>query len=349
MQVKMVQYGIAHAHASGKADAMKRNPDVDFCGVFEPDPQIRAERGKADAYKDVRWFESKEEMLDDDSIVGVAVEGLVSDNLAFAREVIEHGKHVWLDKPAGDDLEEFRKILTLARERKLLVQLGYMFRYNPGFQFLFDRMSDGSLGDIFSVRGRMSTGIPVDRRPSLGEFRGGILFELLCHLIDIVVVLLGRPDRVTSFLRNDLGITPEFSDNTMAVFEYEKAMASVESAAMEVSAFPSRRFEVYGTRGSVIMEPLEPPSVRLCLSEDRGGYVKGWQTVDVGERGGRYDGELVALVADIRSSRGMGDFPHGEKSPDRSLYHELIVQETVLRASRGVEGFLLPSVDDFLD
>jgi predicted dehydrogenase len=319
---------------------MKRNPDVDFCGVFEPDAQVRAERGKVDAYEGVHWFESKEEMLDDDSIVGVAVEGRVSDNLAFARECIEHGKHVWLDKPAGDDLEEFSKILTMAREKKLLVQLGYMFRYNSGFEFLFDRVQDGSLGNVFSVRGRMSTNIPPERRPSLGQFEGGILFELLCHLIDIVVFLLGRPDRVTSFLRNDLGITPEFSDNTLAVFEYENAIATVESAAMEVSAFPSRRFEVYGTKGSVILEPLEPrenPTVRLCLSEDRGGYVEGWQTVDL-EKRLRYDGELVALVADIR----------GEKSPDRSLYHELIVQETVLRASRGVEGFLLPDLDDFL-
>ena len=63
MRVKMAQYGIAHAHASGKADAMKRNSDVDFCGVFEPDPQIRAGRGDASAYKDVHWFKSKEEIV----------------------------------------------------------------------------------------------------------------------------------------------------------------------------------------------------------------------------------------------------------------------------------------------
>jgi hypothetical protein len=91
----------------------------------------------------------------------------------------------------------------------------------------------------------------------------------------------------------------------------------------------------------VIIEPLEPrdnPSVRLCLSEDSGDYVKGWQVISLRERGGRYDGELAALVADIK----------GEKLPDRSLYHELIVQETVLRASRGVEGFLLPDLDDSL-
>jgi len=331
MRVKMVQYGIAHAHASGKVDAMTKNADVDFCGVFEPDPQIRARRGGASAYEGVHWFESVKEILEDESIAAVAIEGQVRDNLAFAREAIEHGKHVWLDKPAGDDMAEFDKLLALARDKKLLAQLGYMFRYNPGFQFMFDRIQDGSLGEIFSVRGRMSTGITPDARPDWAQHRGGVLFELLCHLIDIVVAVLGRPDKVTSFLRNDLGITPEFSDNTIAVFEYEKAIATIESAAMEVSAFPSRRFEVYGTRGSVILEPLEPPGVRLCLSEARDDYVEGWQIIDVGKTVGRYDGGLAAMVADIR----------GEKQPDRSLHHELIVQETVLRASRGVQGFLL--------
>jgi predicted dehydrogenase len=277
-------------------------------------------------------------MLDDDSITCIAIEGQVCDNLAFARDVIEHGKHIWLDKPAGDDMAEFHKILAMAKDRDLLVQLGYMFRYNLGFQFIFDRIQDGSLGDIFFVRGRMSSNIPIDRRPGLGQYQGGILFELLCHLIDIIVAVLGRPDRVTSFLRNDLGITPELSDNTMAVFEYENAMAAVESAAMEVSTSESRRFEVHGTRGSVILEPLEPPGVRLCLSEDMGSYVKGCQMVDVGKPGGRYDGGLAALVADIRV----------EKSPDRSLQHELIVQETVLRASRGIPDFLLPDADNLL-
>lgn len=337
MRIKMAQYGIAHAHAAGKTGAMEKNPDVDFCGVFEPDSQVRAKRGSA--YKDVRWFDSKEEMLEDESIACIAVEGEVRHNLAFAREVVEHGKHVWLDKPAGDDMEEFTQILAIAKNKKLLVQLGYMFRYNLGFKFIFDRVKDGSLGEIFSVRGRMSTGIPADRRPALAQHQGGIFFELLGHLADIVVEILGRPDKVTSFLRNDLGITPEFSDNTIAVFEYEKAIASLESVAMEVSAFPVRRFEVYGTRGSVILEPLEPPSVRLCLSEASGDYVEGWQTVDVGEPGGRYDDELVALVADIK----------GEKSPNRSLYHELIVQETVLRASRQIQGFLVSDADSFLE
>ena len=148
------------------------------------------------------------------------------------------------------------------------------------------------------------------------------MFILAPHLIDIIVALLGRPDRVTSFSQNLDDTFPWAQDNTAAVFEYPDAMATIESAAAEVSSGESRRLEVYGTRGSVILEPLDPPSLRLCLDEDRDGYAEGWQRVEI-EKRPSHIGDLRALVADIR----------GEKSPDRSLDHEFTVQETVLRAA----------------
>jgi predicted dehydrogenase len=150
-------------------------------------------------------------------------------------------------------------------------------------------------------------------------------FELLCHLIDVVVRLLGRPTRVHSLLRNDLGTVPAFRDNTLVVFEFDRAMAMLESAAMEVEPFPKRRFEVYGTRGSAIMMPLEPAQLRVCLDEARDGLEAGWQEVPV-QQTPRYVDDVIAFVADVR----------GEKEPDRSLEHEWVVQETVIRAARGL-------------
>jgi predicted dehydrogenase len=323
MQVAFAQYGISHGHASGKAQVLTASPDVNFRGVYEPDPEARRTRGSGEAYCGLHWFESKEEMLGDESISAIAVEGKVSENLEVAREAIEHGKHVWLDKPAGTDWDAFQELVGMAREKGLLIQLGYMFRYHAGFRFILEWAREGRLGQVFSVRGRMSTFQNEAGREYLSVYEGGTLFELLPHLIDFLVTLLGRPDRITSFLRNDLGTVPAYRDNTAAVFEYPRAMAILESSALEVSAFPSRRMEVYGTRGAVIMEPLEPdPILRLCLDEDRDGYAKGWQTVPI-EIQPRYVGSLAALVADIR----------GEKEPDRSLDHELTVQETALRAA----------------
>ena len=97
-------------------------------------------------------------------------------------------------------------------------------------------------------------------------------------------------------------------------------MAIVDIAAME-PAPTARRFEVYGTGGSAIMEPMEPAdTLRLALTEPRGGYPAGVSIVDLEARP-RYVASLEAFVKDIR----------GEKQPDRSLDHELLVQETILR------------------
>ena len=326
MKVKLAQYGISHDHAAGKVRVMRESDQVEFCGVFEPSVEVRERLGVDTAYDGVHWFAKKEEILEDESIACIAVEGGVSQNLAFARQALEHGKHVWLDKPAGDDLEEFRAVLDIAREKGLLVQLGYMFRYNAGFQFVLDWAKSGKLGDVFSVRARISTGLSDEahwqRWDSRGEHEGGIMFILACHLIDIVVARLGRPDRVTAYSQAQDKDFPWYRDNTAAIFEYAEAMATIESVAREVSSGESRRLEVYGTRGSAILEPLEPPSLRVCLDEDRDGYVKGWQDVPV-EKRPRYVESLRALVADIR----------GEKTPDRTLDHEFTVQETVLRAA----------------
>jgi predicted dehydrogenase len=112
-------------------------------------------------------------------------------------------------------------------------------------------------------------------------------------------------------------------DNTLTVFEYPRAMAMLSAAAMEVSPFAARRFEVYGTRGSLILEPFETnPMLRICLDAARHGFESGWQQMPL-QSPPRYAASLAALVADIR----------GQKAPDRSLDHELVVQETVLRAS----------------
>ena len=244
--MRFAQYGISHDHAAGKARVIGESDQAELAGVYEPSSQVREALGSDPAYAGVRWFSSKEEMPEDDSIVAIAAEGEIFQNVGFAREAVEHGKHVWMDKPAGDDLEAFRGVVEIARERGLMVQLSYMWRYHPGFRFIMEWARSGRLGDIFSIRGRISSWPGSEDRwkrwESRGVRAGGIMFIVGCHLIDIIVSILGQPQRVTRFSRHDGGDPPWFPDNTAAVFEYPGAMATVESAYMEVSSVQSRRW-----------------------------------------------------------------------------------------------------------
>ena len=125
---------------------------------------------------------------------------------------------------------------------------------------------------------------------------------------------------MTPYLRHDSEYDDTLADNTVAIFEYERAVAVVETAAMEFSQV-RRQFEVVGTKGSIVLQPLEPPAVRLCLQEPQGGYQAGWQDVEVTHIP-RYERDLAKLARVIR----------GEEPIDYTTEHDLITQETVLRA-----------------
>jgi predicted dehydrogenase len=320
----MAQYGTKHGHGPDVLATMLANPDVEVTGVYEPDAARRAElqRSGKPPWSKVRWYESPREFLDDPSIAAVASEGLNIESLAQTEEAVHAGKHVFYDKPAGDDWPRWARIVEMARRKQLHIQLGYMFRYHDGFSRIAEWSRSGFLGEVFSVRAHMSTNLTQEQRAVIAEHDGGIFYDLAGHMLDQVVWLLGRPRRVTSFLQNVCSTSPNFRDNTLGVLEYDRALATVDIAAMEARPM-ARRFEVYGTRGSAIMEPFEPAdTVRLCLDEARGGFKAGVNIIKIQDRP-RYAEPLAAFIKDVR----------GEKSPDRSLDHELLVQETLLRAT----------------
>ncbi|MCY3736508.1 MAG: Gfo/Idh/MocA family oxidoreductase [Gemmatimonadaceae bacterium] len=328
-RVRMAQIGTGHGHAAGKMRSMRSSPEVEVAGICEPDEEERRRVSDDSVYEGLHWYDTAEEMLNDDSIAAVASEGRNSQSLDQTEQIVAAGKHVWYDKPAGDDYGQWERVLDRAREQGLQVQMGYMLRYNPIFAQVTEWARSGFLGDVFSVRAHMSTSVPPEARERIAEAHaGGVHYDLAGHMLDLVVWMLGRPARVTAFLRNDTGQVPAFSDNTLGVYEFDRAMAIVDIAAMETAPM-ARRFEVYGTRGSaIILEPFEPGhAVRLCLDEDRGGYRKGEQIVELEgcDRQTSYDRELAAFLATIA----------GDQEPDRPREHELLVQETLLRGIRG--------------
>ncbi|MDP6039852.1 MAG: Gfo/Idh/MocA family oxidoreductase [Candidatus Latescibacteria bacterium] len=328
--IKMAQYGTKHGHAAGKLRAMQSHADVEVVGIFEPDTERRQEVAQSGgAFEGVRWFDSEGDMLGDDSIVAIASEGANIESLNQTEAIVRAGKHVWYDKPAGDNWEQWQQVVAQAREQSLQIQMGFMFRYHDGYCKISEWVHSGFLGDVFEVRAHMSTSLRTAQKEAVAVHQGGIFYDLSGHQLDQVVWLLGRPEKVTPFLRNDMGDVEGFTDNGVGIFEFEKAIAIVDIAAMETRP-NARRFEVYGTKGSAIMEPMEPAEkIRLCLDEARGGYEEGAQDVPVKlqSRQDLYELELESFLSAIQ----------GQKEPDRSYEHELVVQETVLRGTGKIQ------------
>ncbi len=326
-KVRMAQYGTKHGHARGKMQAMLVNPDVEVAGVFEPDAQQREKLQNGEGtFADVHWFADAAEMLSDETIVAVASEGNNAESLDQTEQIVNAGKHVWYDKPAGENWEQWQRVINTAQEKSLHVQMGYMLRYHSAFKQVAEWVKSGFLGDVFSVRAHMSTNISHESRTRPSHHIGGIFFDLGGHVLDQVLWLLGPPEKVTSFLRNDGDSVEPFKDNTLTVYEFEKAMAFISISALEPRPV-ARRFEVYGSEGSaIIVEPFEPGlKIRLCLNTEKGGYSEGEQIVEI-------DGESRQRTYELELDAFLGTIA-GAQPPDRPVSHELLVQETLLRAT----------------
>ena len=330
--MKVAQIGTKHGHAAGVYQVMLEHPDVEVVGCFEPDNERQAYCIESGAWEDVVWLDSIDEILDNPEIAAVASEGANRESLAHTEAIVRAGKHCFYDKPAGDDFHRFMRVLEDARSQNLQVTLGYMFRKHDGFERIANWARSGFFGSVFQIRAHMSTWLPEESeggqhtdRQGLSYHRGGVLYDLGGHMLDQIVWIMGRPERVTPFLQRAASETRDFMDNTLAVLEYPNALVTLDIAAMEPRPM-ARRFEVYGTEGSAIMEPFEPAEqLRLCLAEPKDEYDAGVSMIDLEDRR-RYVDTFAAFVETIENGA----------PPLRTLEHELLVQETLMRCTGGL-------------
>src|SRR5713226_8305824 len=109
MKIKYGQIGVGHAHAN-KIAVYRQSPDWEVVGVVEDNPELRRRAEKDPLYRDLP-FMTREQLLN------------------TAEACVAAGLHIHLDKPAGESLPQFQRLLDEAARKHRVVQMGYMFRY----------------------------------------------------------------------------------------------------------------------------------------------------------------------------------------------------------------------------
>ena len=255
--IKIGQIGIGHNHGEAKMKAVRKFPQLfEVVGYAEEKEDWIRKRGSLPGYEGLPRL-SVEELMD--RCDAVMIETDVWDLTATAQRCIDAGKHVHMDKPASGTLAQYKHLLDTAKAKNRVVQLAYMYRYNPAVQKCIEMVQQGTLGEIYSINAEMSTFHKPAYKEWLTNFEGGILYILGSHLVDLVVYLMGKPQKVTSFMKETGLDNIHFPDNNLAVLEYEKALARIFVSSVEVNGFGRRQFMVSGSKGTVNICPLERP------------------------------------------------------------------------------------------
>ena len=331
-KINIIQIGICHEHAHGKIAVLKNRSDIfNLIGYVDersfsttpriPTPQI-------ELYDDLKQF-SLEDALNFPGLEAVTVEVPNNELVPVSMKCMERGLAMHMDKPAGEDLALYKKLLDGCKAKNLPFQMGFMFRGNPAFQFCIRAIREKLIGEVFEIDADMNHGYGGESyQDYIGSFAGGIMYNLGCHLIDFAAAAMGRPDNVTSFLKSAPGYPDPVRNNCLTVLEYPHALVTFRSCSKKPGDVEDRAMRIVGTNGTIRFSPLERfdgkgVEVSLRLAKDSGGFPAGSHTLRFPPQKNRYEYQLLELADVIR----------GKRKAAYSYEHDYLVHEITLAAA----------------
>jgi predicted dehydrogenase len=136
-------------------------------------------------YPEARPTASFEEALADPSVEAVTIATPVPTHHALAKQALEAGKHVFVEKPPAMRGEEMEELVALAVQRGLVLMPGHLLLYHPGLRTVKELVDAGELGEVACVYGN---------RQNLGVIRSNenALWSLGVHDLSVILWLLAE-------------------------------------------------------------------------------------------------------------------------------------------------------------
>ena len=328
-KIKIAQIGTSlNSHGNNIFDSLKKQTDMfELAGYVLPENEWEKFPQRRNAFEGMKEL-TLDEILNDPSIEAVAVENEETYLTKYALLAAEHKKHIHMEKPGGTELADFEKLISTVKKNGTVFHTGYMYRYNPYVMELMEHIKNGELGEIISVEAQMNCIHPQNTRQWLERYPGGMMFFLGCHLVDLILSIKGKPERIIP-LNKCSGVDGVTSkDFGMAVFEYKNGVSFAKTSAVELGGFERRQLVVAGTKKTVELKPLEwydPVGGGLQYTERYVRESTVWSSATAMERSksvDRYDSMM----------RSFGEMVLGLKKNPWDYDYELELYKTVLEA-----------------
>ncbi len=204
-------------------------------------------------------------------------------------------KAIYNDKPLANNLAEAREIVALARQLHRDAQLSFVVRYCPALQHAKKVIEEGRLGEIYAFHFRYFRSSYVDhQRPlrwkgSMAQSGGGVLNDLVPHLADLLLWLVGQPEQLVAQTRTFVKERPvakgseqrvpiDTDDHVVMQLALPNgAIGSIESGRLIQGATNDTELEIYGSDGSLRCDLTNPNYLYLVergMPEDERGWLK---------------------------------------------------------------------------
>ena len=198
-------------------------------------------------HPNARATRSFEELLESD-VTAVAIATAVSTHYPLAKQALEAGKHVFVEKPPAMRTAEIDELVAIAAERDLVLMPGHLLLYHPGVHKVKELIDSGELGEVLCVYGN---------RQNLGIVRTNenALWSLGVHDLSVILHLLDE-EPSEAVAHGNAFLTPGVEDVVFCFLRFP----SGKIAHMHLSwldPHKMRKITVVGTEKMVVFDDME--------------------------------------------------------------------------------------------
>ncbi|NIR48083.1 Gfo/Idh/MocA family oxidoreductase [candidate division KSB1 bacterium] len=200
-------------------------------------------------YPGVEVTTSFQAILDEDDIDAVAIATPVSTHFSLAKQALQAGKHVLIEKPMASSVAECQELMELAATKDRIIMAGHTFIYSSPVRLIKKIVDAGDLGDIYYIS---------SQRLNLGLFQKDInvTWDLAPHDISIILFLIGQ-DPVSVNCRGNAHINANVEDVTSLTMEFpNKTFSMIQSSWLDPNKV--RRMTIVGSKKMLLYDDNEP-------------------------------------------------------------------------------------------
>src|SRR5690606_5448133 len=223
----MLKAGVLGAGHLGKIHLrlLNQSEKYDLIGFYDPDEKKAQKIIKEFGY---RSFKSLDELIDAVDVVDIVTPTL--SHFDCAESAIKKGKHVFLEKPITNTVEEAEKLIELIAQYKVKGQVGHVERFNPAFMGVKDKIEHPMFIEAhrlaeFNPRG---TDVPV-------------VLDLMIHDIDIILSVVNS--KVKNVYASGVSVISNSPDIANARIEFENGcLANLTASRISLKNMRKARF-----------------------------------------------------------------------------------------------------------
>lgn len=198
-----------------------------------------------------------DQILNDEKIQGVCIATPPHTHFDIAKEALEAGKNVFVEKPLVLSIAEGKALETLAKEKGLILMVGHLLRYHKAFQILEEWVKGGKLGSILHIN---------TSRKNLGKIypHDDVIWDLAPHDLSMILALIPHP--VESVLATGANYAvPRLADEALISLKFENSSQQAFISLSRLSPFKEQKVTVVGTKGMAVLDDTLPQDRKLTF------------------------------------------------------------------------------------